>query len=152
MPFVKGQSGNPGGNPGGKHGEKIFRNALLASLKKTDGDAEKIQRVTDKLVANAINGDTTAIREIADRLDGKPAQAIDVTGDDRCIIVEIRRFDRPDSLGGPIIDATATPVVEAAASTTAASAAVTATIEATPADVVGEVVELPNFLKIGHKQ
>ena len=68
------------------------------------------------------------------------------------VIVEIRRFDRPASLGGPIVDATATPVVEAAASTTVASAAVTATIEATPADVVGEAVELPNFLKLGNKQ
>jgi hypothetical protein len=112
MPFVKGQSGNPGGNPGGKHGEKMFRSALLASLKKADGDAEKLQRVTDKLVANAINGDTTAIREIADRLDGKPAQAIDVTGDDRRVIVEIRSFPRPASLGGPIVEATTNPVIE----------------------------------------
>jgi hypothetical protein len=124
MPFVKGQSGNPAGRG---VGEKPFRNALLASLKKADGDAEKIQLVADKLVANAINGDTTAIREIADRLDGKPAQAVDVSGDDSRIIVEIRRFDRPDSLGGPVI-------------------------EATPADVADEAIELPNFLKIENKQ
>jgi hypothetical protein len=131
MPFVKGQSGNPAGRG---VGEKPFRNALLAALKRADGNVEKIQRVTDKLVANAIDGDTTAIREIADRLDGKPAQAIDVSGDDRRVIVEIRRFDRPASLGGPVMEAAATPV------------------EATPADVVGEVVELPDFLKLESKQ
>jgi hypothetical protein len=44
MPFLKGQSGNPAGRG---VGEKLFRNALLASLKKADGDAEKIQRVAD---------------------------------------------------------------------------------------------------------
>jgi hypothetical protein len=125
MPFVKGHSGNPAGRG---VGDKLFRNALLAALKRADGDVEKIQLVAEKLVANAIeNRDTAAIREIADRLDGKPAQAVDVTGDDRRIIVEIRRFDRPESLGGPVI-------------------------EATPADVVDEAIELPNFLKIGHKQ
>jgi hypothetical protein len=124
MPFRPGQSGNPAGRG---VGEKLFRDTLMLALKEADGDRLRLRIVADKLVANAINGDTTAIREIADRLDGKPAQAVDVSGDDRRIIVEIRRFDRPESLGGPII-------------------------EATPADVVDEVVELPNFLKIGNKQ
>jgi hypothetical protein len=37
---------------------------LLAALKKVDGDAEKIQRVAEKLVANAING-AAEVRERA---------------------------------------------------------------------------------------
>jgi hypothetical protein len=123
-------------------GEKLFRDALMLAVKEADGDRLRLRRIVDKLVENATRGEIASIREIADRLDGKPAQAIDVSGDDRRIIVEVRSFPRPASLDGPVIEATATPVVEAAASTTAASAAVTATIEATPADVVGEGVEL----------
>jgi hypothetical protein len=88
MPFVKGQSGNPAGRG---LGDKPFRNALLAALKKVDGDAEKIQRVADKLVDNALAGETAAIREIADRIDGKiPAPA--TIQDDVKLIVEIRSF------------------------------------------------------------
>jgi hypothetical protein len=139
MPFVKGQSGNPGGNPGGKHGDKLFRIALLAALKKVDGDAEKIQRVADKLVENAIDGDTTAIREIADRLDGKPAQAIDVSGDDRRIIVEIRRFDDP-----PTIDATVNQVVSD--SVVLAAAAETPSPPALAAISPDDDLELPPIL------
>jgi hypothetical protein len=121
--FLPGQSGNPGG----RSTEKRFREALLLELAE-DGDARKpLREVAKALIAAALTGDVSAIREIADRLDGKPAQAIDVTGDDRRIIVEVRSFPRPPSLGGPVI-------------------------EATPADVVGEVAELPDFLKLENKQ
>jgi hypothetical protein len=115
------------GNPGGRTTEKRFREALLLELAE-DGDARKpLREVAKALIAAALTRDVSAIREIADRLDGKPAQAVDVSGDDRRIIVEIRSFDRPESLGGPVI-------------------------EATPADVVDEAFELPNFPEIGHKQ
>ena len=87
MTFVPGQSGNPGG----KHGEKLFRNALLAALKRVDGDAERIQRVADRLVENALRGETAAIREIADRVDGRVPQPLR-GDDDGKIVVEIRQF------------------------------------------------------------
>jgi hypothetical protein len=108
MTFVPGQSGNPGG----KHGEKLFRNALLAALKKVDGDAEKIQRVADKLVDNALAGETAAIREIADRIDGKiPAPAALSPDDNTRLIIEIRSFpdpriaeNQPSAARSPVID------------------------------------------------
>lgn len=78
MPFAPGQSGNPGGKP---KRAKLFTNALLASLKKTDEhDVEAIQRIADKLVELAESGDVPAIKEIADRVEGKVPQAIG--GDD----------------------------------------------------------------------
>jgi hypothetical protein len=49
---------------------------LLAALKKADGDAEKIQRVADKLIEDAMRGETAAIREIVNRIDGKVPKAV----------------------------------------------------------------------------
>lgn len=72
MPFAPGQSGNPGG----QRRNKLFRDALLASLKKADGDVERIQKVAEALVMKAVGGDVQAIKEIADRIDGKVPQAI----------------------------------------------------------------------------
>jgi hypothetical protein len=47
-----------------------------------DGDRLRLRRVADKLVQNAVAGEIAAIREIADRWDGKVPQAVDVSGDD----------------------------------------------------------------------
>jgi hypothetical protein len=83
------------GNPGGKHGGKLFRNALLAALKKVDGDAERIQIVADKLVENALRGETAAIKEIADRIDGRVPQPLRGDDDDTKLVIEIRSFPNP---------------------------------------------------------
>ena len=46
----------------------------------------------------AIGGDMAAIKEIGDRLDGRPAQQIQATGDDDGpLIVEIVRFSDGDN-------------------------------------------------------
>jgi hypothetical protein len=63
--------------------------------------------VAEKLVLNALAGDTTAIKEIADRIDGKVPQA--VVGDEENPISLIHRIERvivdssanPDSAGVP---------------------------------------------------
>lgn len=76
MAFPKGQSGNPGGRPS----ERPWREALLLALNERTGkkktDPKKLRKVADAVVAAAIDGDVTAAREIGDRLDGKPTQAI----------------------------------------------------------------------------
>jgi hypothetical protein len=43
----------------------------MLSLKEADGKVQKIRRITDALVAKAIDGDTRAIALIADRIDGR---------------------------------------------------------------------------------
>jgi hypothetical protein len=54
--------------------EKPFNDALRIALR---GDPLRLRRIAEKLAEKAEEGDLAAIRELADRLDGKPAQAID---------------------------------------------------------------------------
>jgi hypothetical protein len=54
--------------------EKPFNDALRVALKR---DPRRLPRIAEKLAEKAEEGDLAAIREIADRLDGKPAQVID---------------------------------------------------------------------------
>ena len=54
--------------------EKPFNDALRIALR---GDPLRLRRIADKLATLAEEGDLGAIRELADRLDGKPAQVID---------------------------------------------------------------------------
>ena len=54
--------------------EKPFNQALLMTLR---SNPVALRRIAAKLVEKAEEGELTAIREIADRLDGKPAQMID---------------------------------------------------------------------------
>jgi hypothetical protein len=50
---------------------KLFRDALLVELKMADGEVERIQRVAAKLIEQAMDGNVHAIKEIADRIDGR---------------------------------------------------------------------------------
>lgn len=76
MPFKEGESGNPNGRP---KSDKQFRDALTLAIKRTDGDKSKLDRVADALIDKALTGDVPAINAIADRLDGKANQAVEVT-------------------------------------------------------------------------
>ncbi len=75
MTFAPGQSGNPGGK---SKSQKMFRDALVVALKRASADGvEAIQEVADGLVSKAIaDRDVQAIREIADRIDGKVPQGV----------------------------------------------------------------------------
>ena len=53
--------------------EKPFNQALLMTLR---SNPVALRRIAAKLVKKAEEGELAAIREIADRLDGKPAQVI----------------------------------------------------------------------------
>jgi hypothetical protein len=73
MPFRKGQSGNPGGRPKHQH----FKDALRAELAAKGDDHKALRRIARALINKAGEGDLAAIREVADRLDGRTAQQID---------------------------------------------------------------------------
>jgi len=70
MPWQPGESGNPDGPRKQKKFLAALERALLA-----DG-SEKIRGIADKLVEAALSGEPWAIKEVADRLDGKPVQQI----------------------------------------------------------------------------
>jgi Family of unknown function (DUF5681) len=92
MPWKPGQSGNPGGRPK----EKPFRDALrMEALALARG--EKANHPAGSLRANAqlllLKGEVSAIREIADRLDGRVPQAI--VGDDESDPIRYAVSDEP---------------------------------------------------------
>jgi len=85
-PFQPGQSGNPAGRPK----SKPFKEALERALKAASGDKDALEACADALVSKSMMGDVPAIKELADRLDGKVTQLIG--GDDEAPI-KIQRIE-----------------------------------------------------------
>lgn len=71
-----------GGQPGNKNAVKNrpWAEALNRALLAEDGKA--LRALADKIVEKALEGDVPALREIGDRLDGKPAQQLQLQGDE----------------------------------------------------------------------
>lgn len=73
--------------------EKSFANMLNIAIKEAHSDGrDKLRAVADALVEKAIAGDIAAIKEVADRLDGKVPQAI--SGDDENPLTMVHRIER----------------------------------------------------------
>ena len=81
-------------NSGRKKNEKSFSNMLRIAINEADKKegTTKLRDVADQLVLQAVNGDLNAIKEVADRLDGKPAQAI--VGDEENPLEMIHKIER----------------------------------------------------------
>ena len=89
--------GAPVGNQNAAKGKRWKAAIERALAKRAEGqslsDAQAaLDEIAEKLLAAADGGDISALKELGDRLDGKPAQAI-VGGDegDAPIVHEIRR-------------------------------------------------------------
>jgi hypothetical protein len=76
MGWKKGESGNPKG----PNKTKPFADALHVALAEEDPvtRVRKLRRIADKLVDAALAGEAWAVKEVMDRIDGKPAQTADV--------------------------------------------------------------------------
>lgn len=64
-----------------------FRSALVQAAQALDSESQApegstLVQIAGQLLRDAVTGDSDAIRQIADRLDGRPAQALEVTGED----------------------------------------------------------------------
>ncbi len=75
--FQKGESGNPSGRP------KLTRltDALREQLAEISPEVPEktiAERIARALIREAVSGNVQAIREIGDRTEGKPKQAIDL--------------------------------------------------------------------------
>ena len=61
----------------GHKSDKLWRDAIMLAVNDKDGAGRKNLRIlAEKTVELAKAGDMQAIKEIGDRLDGKPAQAV----------------------------------------------------------------------------
>ena len=76
MPFQPGQITNPNG----ARKERKFYQALLVALN-AEGPDIRLRKVAEMLVKQALKGEAWAIKELADRIDGKVPQAQIVQGD-----------------------------------------------------------------------
>lgn len=82
--------GNP--NPTGGKPDKLMRDALMVALNREAqgplGKTKKLSLIADKLVDLAVEGDVAAIKEVADRVDGKSMQGISLTDGSMKVVIE----------------------------------------------------------------
>jgi hypothetical protein len=75
--FEKGQSGNPSGRPKLTRLTEALREQI-AAINPNAPEQTIAEQIAQTLIKLAIAGDVQAIREIGDRTEGKPKQAIDL--------------------------------------------------------------------------
>ena len=96
-----------GGQPGNQNAKKakLFEGALKRALARAAESVDGgIDKVADSLVAAGIAGEQWAVREVADRLDGKAPQGVTISGDEDSplrISGVIRRIVDPGNTGQP---------------------------------------------------
>jgi hypothetical protein len=76
--------GAPEGNQNAVKENRWWTNTLRRALAQQDG--EVIRKLAEKLIEKASEGDVAALREIGDRIDGKPTQALEHSGPDGGVI------------------------------------------------------------------
>lgn len=86
MPFEPGKSGNPKGD---SRSERIWRSTLMRACKQED--FKRVRGAAEKLLDLAEAGEQWAIKELGDRLDGKPAQTIAGDPENPLVIEQVIR-------------------------------------------------------------
>ena len=78
-PFRKGQSGNPKGRPKGISLSEAYRR-VLAEVDESDPQRRTFAEIlAEQMIGKAKRGDVQAAREIADRVEGKPRQRLEIS-------------------------------------------------------------------------
>lgn len=81
--FRRGQSGNPGGRPRSAVLSDAYRRKL-AQVDETDPEKRTFAEIlAEKIILKAKEGDVHAVREIADRVEGKAKQTVTITMEKR---------------------------------------------------------------------
>jgi hypothetical protein len=73
---MAGVAGRSGRKPGDTHWAEAIKRAIKRRQEK---DPLALERLADVLLSKCYEGDLAAIKELGDRLDGKPKQQLDVT-------------------------------------------------------------------------
>src|SRR5262245_65791809 len=76
-------------HPRGQQRDKPYREALRLELAAAGEDMKKLREIAKAHIARCEAGDMQAIRELADRLDGKPAQMLDLGDADKPRLTKI---------------------------------------------------------------
>lgn len=89
-----GRRAGAGRPPGSPNKPKMWADAIRrAVLRQAKGEKTKrLEQLADSLVRAGIAGDVSALREVGDRIDGRPAQTI--VGDADADPVQIERIER----------------------------------------------------------
>ena len=62
----------------GRRQEKPFRDALRLEIAAIGDDQKGLRQIARALITSASEGKMDAIKELADRIDGKPTQQLDI--------------------------------------------------------------------------
>lgn len=85
------ERGGQPGNDNAKKSNRVWQEAIKRVV--AQGDSQKLRDLAEKLVSLAEAGDVAALKELGDRLDGKPAQQVQVSGDsDSPLVVSVVKF------------------------------------------------------------
>jgi hypothetical protein len=92
----------------GQQRDKLYREALHLELAAAGENLKKLREIAKVHIARCAAGDMQAIRELADRLDGKPATniesiAYDDGGDVKRIVWEIVHVTEPIDAAPPLM-------------------------------------------------
>lgn len=87
-----------GGQPGNQNAARgrIWRDAIDRALQKRSKvkQIEALDDLAEKLLVRAEEGDISALKELGDRLEGKPAQQINLAGHDgQALVVKLESAD-----------------------------------------------------------
>lgn len=77
----------------GPKSDKLWRDALMRAVRRqADGTKgpQYLDRIADRVVLKAADGDIQAAKEIGDRLDGKPAQSLSIGQDESLGPITVR--------------------------------------------------------------
>lgn len=86
--------GAPVGNTNSSAENRLWGSTIRRAI--AQGDAERLRRIAEALLAKAEEGDLQAIKELGDRLDGKSPQAVEMSGPNGGPVETVTRFKLAD--------------------------------------------------------
>ena len=83
--------------------DKLIRDALIIALRREaeDGKSQRLQAHADRIVDEALDGNVSTSKEVADQVDVKATQPLSAETDDGQLTGQIVRFS-PNAEDGPI--------------------------------------------------
>jgi hypothetical protein len=91
---MAGRGGQPGNQNAAK--QRLIEQAIIREIKQRDlvaGDGETLRKIAAAQIDRALDGEPFAFDRIADRLDGKPAQAITGADGGPIVIIQATALD-----------------------------------------------------------